>query len=490
MSASQDRDSASATPGSATPGSATPGSATPGSASHGHEAPGHAAGFAPAACEPVSTSADGPNGAPASPGGVSPSRSEGGPNRKGLSDLQVHAAGLAGLPGMTPVRLAKLLDGFEPILAWAAVRAGTHPADPERRFLAPARVTDLSDVETRHHRDGVSVLLPDMLEYPSMLVGDAGAPAVLFALGDPTILEHRPTVAIVGTRSATHYGRQVASELARDLAAEGVIVVSGLARGIDGAAHAGALRASCHDPAPPVAVVGTGLDVVYPSSNRELWEDVADRGAILSESALGTKPHPGVFPARNRIIAALSDVVVVVESHHNGGSMYTAEAAARRSIPVCAVPGSVKSRASDGTNALLVDGCAPVRDVDDVLVAVSLARTGMEDRHHEARTVRAGADLPRSRKADNDHRPRVDLGRPPNVTRGPRSGGGAESRAGQAMTPGQRAVLEAVDDTPTFLETILIRTDLSIASAAAACDRLAEMGELICGSGWWSRNRT
>ena len=336
------------------------------------------------------------------------------------SEVQVHAAGLVGLPGMTPVRLAKLLDGFEPVLAWRAVGAGTHPADPERRFLAPARATDLSDVEDRHQRAGVSVLLPDMVEYPSTLVGDPGAPAVLFALGDPTILGDRPTVAIVGTRSATHYGRQVASELAGDLAAEGVIVVSGLARGIDGAAHAGALRAGCHDPAPPVGVVGTGLDVVYPPSNRELWEEVADRGAIFAESSLGTKPHPGVFPARNRIIAALSDVVVVVESHYNGGSMYTAEAAARRSIPVCAVPGSVKSRASDGTNALLVDGCIPVRDVADVLVAVSLARTGMEDRHLEARAVRSAPDPRRSRNVVREPSPPGAAGRGPSLTRGPR----------------------------------------------------------------------
>ena len=135
--------------------------------------------------------------------------------------------------------------------------------------------------------------------------------------------------------------------------------------------------------APPVAVVGTGLDTVYPATNRELWEAVASRGAILSEAALGTKPHPGVFPARNRIIAALSDVVVVVESHRGGGSLYTAEAAARRSIPVCAVPGSVKSRASQGTNGLLVDGCTPVRDAEDVLVAISLARAAKYESHTE-----------------------------------------------------------------------------------------------------------
>jgi DNA processing protein len=305
--------------------------------------------------------------------------------------------------------------------------------------------------------------------YPSMLVGDPGAPAVLFALGDPTVLEGNPRVAVVGTRSATHYGRQVASELARDLAAEGVVVVSGLARGIDGAAHAGALRTGCRDSTPPVAVVGTGLDVMYPPSNRDLWTQVAARGAVLSESALGTKPHPGVFPARNRIIAALSDVVVVVESHRSGGSLYTADAAARRSIPVCVVPGSVRSRASDGTNALLVDGCTPVRDVTDVLVAVSLARAGVEQIRADARLIR------QSREPGGS------------VIDGVNRSGAVRAEANPIEhDPAQGAVLAAVDDVPTRFETILIRTGLSIASAATACDQLSEQGSLVAGAGWWS----
>src|ERR1019366_9489232 len=155
-------------------------------------------------------------------------------NRPGEGDVQAHAAALAGLPGMTPVRLAKLLDGFHPVLAWKAVRAGAHPADPRRKFATSARMIDVGEVGAHYVSAGVKVLLPETVGYPSMLVGDPGAPAVLFARGDPTTLEDKPRVAIVGTRSATHYGRQVASELASELATEGVIVVSGLARGIDG----------------------------------------------------------------------------------------------------------------------------------------------------------------------------------------------------------------------------------------------------------------
>jgi DNA processing protein len=292
------------------------------------------------------------------------------------------------------------------------------------------------------------------------------------------VLEGRRRVAIVGTRSATPYGCRVASELAADLAAEDVVVVSGLALGIDGAAHAGVVcrrrgTSSANDSiemaAPPVAVVGTGLDRPYPSSNAELWGRVSRTGSILSEAPLGSPPRPGAFPARNRIIAALSDVVVIVECHRNGGSMYTADAAARRSIPVCAVPGSVHSRASDGTNALLVDGCTPVRDAADVLTAVALARAGVEGPvrgRQTGRTLSAGT-----------------AGRPDGAASGRSTPAPPEPR----LSVRQLAVWRAVEDTPTTFESILLRSDLSVAEAAEACGQLVDMELLVDGAGWWSR---
>ncbi len=364
------------------------------------------------------------------------------------------AAALVGLAGMTPVRLARVLDGFNPSVAWSALQAGTHPADPDRRFRADARATDPTQVAGAYAAAAVCVLLPDRAGYPAALVGDPGAPAVLFALGAPSLLEGRPAVAVIGTRSATPYGRRVASELGADLAAAGVVVVSGLARGIDAAAHVGALAAGPLA-APPVAVVGTGLDRPYPRECEALWHRVAAVGAVLSEAALGTPPLPRVFPARNRIIAALADVVVVVECHRAGGSLYTAEAAARRSIPVCAVPGSVHSPASAGTNGLLADGCVPVRDATDVLAAVSL--------------VRAAKGMPA----------------PSAGCAGPSGRSPAEPHAG--LDHVQRAVLQAVEDTPTTLETLLIRTDLSLAALASAGEELVRRGLLTHGAGWWAR---
>jgi DNA processing protein len=354
-------------------------------------------------------------------------------------------------------------------MAWHALAAGAHPADRARRFEADAAVTDVAAVGEAYGRAGVSVLLRDTAGYPARLVGDRGQPAVLFARGDPIRVGRRPSVAVVGTRSATPYGRRVSAEIAADLSDAGVIVVSGLAKGIDGAAHAGVVHGSTLG-AEPVAVVGTGLDVVYPRSQADLWTAVGEIGVIFSEAPLGTLPRPRVFPARNRIIAALSDVVVVIECHHRGGSLYTADAAARRGIPVGAVPGSVRSPASTGCNALLADGCFPVRDAGDVLTAVNLVRADP--------LASCGSHLGRNERFAT-----------PTAVDGVRTGSADGARSGAVVTASeeQRRVWEAVDDHPTSLETILLRTGLPIAAIAMACDELVTREALVAGAGWWAR---
>jgi DNA processing protein len=388
------------------------------------------------------------------------------------------AAALAGLRGMGPVRLARILEDRAPEDAWQAIVAGTHPADRGRRFTVEARRTDTAAVGASYADAGVDILLPGAPGYPAALAGDAGAPAVLFARGRPGVASGGPSAAIVGTRSATPYGRRVASELGAALAAAGVTVVSGLALGIDGAAHAGAVRASGPGAAAPVAVVGTGLDVVYPAANAPLWAEVAEHGVILSEAPLGTPPRPRVFPARNRVIAALADVVVVVECHRTGGSFHTIDAAIRRSIPVCAVPGSVHSPASTGTNGLLADGCAPVRDATDVLVALSLARPAGRDRAvAEPGTYRTGMPEGSGGAGVGGTGPAAPQRPAPQC---------ATER--EARTAEEQAVLDAVDDTPTVVETILIRTDLDLATVASVAGRLVDRGVLDGGPGWFARS--
>ena len=384
------------------------------------------------------------------------------------------AAALIGLPSMGPRRLARLLSARHPEEVWEQLVAGCHPDGPGDDLTRDAGSVDPDEVAAGYAAAGVVVLLPDDDGYPDRLRHDPGAPAVLFATGRPSCLAGRPAVAIVGTRSATPYGRQMAQELGGDLADAGVVVVSGLAKGIDAAAHTGALRTEVGDPGPAVAVVGTGPDVVYPAATAGLWGEVARKGAIFSEAPLGTQPHPGVFPARNRIIAALADVVVVVECHHQGGSLYTAEAAARRGIPVGAVLGSVKSRASEGTNGLLVDGCTPIRDAADVLVAISLSTAGG-----------SGSHPPTDRLALTAAR---GLDRQPPSSQPPQLTGSDGVRSKPAEGSPTRQVLDAVESQPTSLETILLRTGLSVGAAAEACDHLVDSGHLRSGGGWWSRS--
>jgi DNA processing protein len=198
-------------------------------------------------------------------------------------------------------------------------------------------------------------------------------PPELWLLG--RALPKGPRVAVVGSRVATHAGLEVARRLGADLAAAGIPVVSGMARGIDGAAHTGALEAG----GPTVAVLGCGIDLCYPSSHRTLRDRIAAAGAVLTEYPPGTAPAPWRFPRRNRIIAALSVAVVVVEASDRSGALSTARHAADLGRDVLAVPGSVLSDRSAGTNRLIRDGATPVLETQD-LAAVSalqdaLART-------------------------------------------------------------------------------------------------------------------
>jgi DNA processing protein len=175
-------------------------------------------------------------------------------------------------------------------------------------------------------------------------------------------------VAIVGTRRATAYGRQAAERVAADLAAAGVTVISGLARGIDAVAHRAALEAGGRT----VAVLGSGPDVIYPAEHRRLADEIIAHGAIVSELAPGSKPDAQNFPARNRIISGLSLGVVVVEAPTRSGALITASFAGDQGREVFVIPGSVMSPASEGANALLRDGARLVRNGIDVLEDLSL----------------------------------------------------------------------------------------------------------------------
>jgi len=366
----------------------------------------------------------------------------------GLPD-EAFVVALSRLPGLGPSRLRALLSAWGPVDAWRAVHAGrvdaellgqTGKADPRAivaRWAAVARGLDPAEYWQAHRRAGIGVVVLGSAAFPAALAADDDPPAVLFCLGDPDHLAGA-RVAIVGTRDASSYGIDVAHRLGRDLAGCGVGVVSGLALGIDGAAHAGVLAV---DGAPPVGVVGSGLDRVYPRDHGRLWRRVAERGVLLSEYPLGAAPAPWQFPARNRIIAALADVVVVVESHITGGAMGTAVEADRRGRPVLAVPGPVTASSSAGTNQLLFEGRGPARDVTDVLLALGLE-------------------------------------------------GGHRREAGESRTTPVHAaatVLAATPWQPVGLEHLVLATGLDMGVVALALDDLELAGWVVRRGGWVER---
>ena len=210
-------------------------------------------------------------------------------------------------------------------------------------------------------------------DYPEILNDDQNAPPLLYSRGDLDLLNRR-RVGIVGTRNATEHGRTMAYKFGKVLSQNGVAVVSGLARGIDAAAHRGVLSAHSESSinAGPVAVVATGLDVVYPREHHGLWKEVGEQGLLLSENPPGTGPLPYRFPLRNRIIAALSEVLLVVESRLDGGSLITVREALDRGVTVMAVPGATSTKAAQGTNMLIRDGALVAIEPDDVLIALGL----------------------------------------------------------------------------------------------------------------------
>lgn len=209
---------------------------------------------------------------------------------------------------------------------------------------------------------GAKILAPTATEYPALLRQIPDPPLALYALGDASCLS-RHAVAMVGTRRPSAYGSSTAHRLAGDLAQRQIVIVSGLARGIDSASHRGALEVS----GKTVAVLGSGLDVIYPRENKKLAEQVIENGALISEFPLGTPPVPENFPIRNRIISGLSLGVVIVEAAEYSGSLITARLALEQNREVFAVPGNITSPQSFGPNLLIKEGAKLVDRWLDVI---------------------------------------------------------------------------------------------------------------------------
>jgi DNA processing protein len=282
------------------------------------------------------------------------------------------------------VRFRALLNAFgDAQSAWEASAEALEEAGLSPKLVAKVvklrSQVSLNLVWEKLQVGGIQVLTWDDEAYPRRLKEIDQPPPVLYLRGN-LLPEDEWAVAIVGTRRVTAYGRQVAEELATVLARNGVTVVSGLARGVDSIAHLAALNAGGRT----IAVMGTGVDQIYPPENQRLAEKMLQQGALVSDYAVGTPPVGTNFPPRNRLISGLTLAVVVVEAGLTSGALITASFAAEQGRDVFAIPGNITAPQSQGTNRLILDGAAPLLNPQQVLEALNLT---MLTEHRAARRV-------------------------------------------------------------------------------------------------------
>ncbi|MGB2815165.1 MAG: DNA-processing protein DprA [Dehalococcoidales bacterium] len=280
--------------------------------------------------------------------------------------------GFSLVPGIGRVRFAQLENHFGSLKdAWQATPAELKKAGLDRNVVQAITTwqpkISLDDEMEKLAHYGVKVFKYKDETYPSRLKEIYDYPPLLYVRGE-LMPQDEWCLAVVGTRRATVYGRQVTEEIVSDLAQSNITVVSGLAKGIDTIAHQAALDAGGRS----IAVFACGLDVVYPGENADLARKVMQQGALISEYPLGTKPRPDNFPRRNRIMSGLSMGVLVVEAGETSGAIITAQFALEQNREVFAIPGSILSSASRGTNHLIQEGAKLVRDYTDILEELNL----------------------------------------------------------------------------------------------------------------------
>ncbi len=278
--------------------------------------------------------------------------------------------------GIGAVRMRALLAYFDSLEdAWRASPDQLQEAGLSSKLIEMVTKVragvDLEKIWAQIEAQGISVLTWDDELYPPRLKEIEQPPPVIYVRGGITLDDHF-AVAIVGTRRITPYGRQITEELASFLAGQGVTVVSGLARGVDAAAHSAALKAGGRT----IGVLGSGVDKIYPPEHLPMAEKMMKQGAVVSDYAVGTAPESTNFPPRNRIISGLSMATVVIEAGVTSGALITAEFAAEQGREVFAVPGSILAPQSKGTNKLIQNGAHPLLSPQDLVQALNLTRAG------------------------------------------------------------------------------------------------------------------
>lgn len=263
-----------------------------------------------------------------------------------------------------PITFYKLLDIYKD----AATALAELPKYPKYKIYP----RDLAKAEIdKAQKLKIEIITRLSPHYPESLNHIEDAPPVLYLAGNPQVLQNPFSLSIVGARNASINGRKTASKIAYDLTNSGVLIISGMARGIDSAAHKGAMYANNQQGA-TLAVLGTGVDVIYPSENKALYQQILQNGAIISEFPLGSEAQSSNFPRRNRIVSALSMGTLVVEATLHSGSLITARLALEQGKDIFAIPGSPQDSRALGPNKLIKDGATLVENAEDILQALQL----------------------------------------------------------------------------------------------------------------------
>jgi DNA processing protein len=274
---------------------------------------------------------------------------------------------LKSIPGVGNITFPALVDKFVslPAIFTAPVpQLTTIPGISKKTATAIACFKDWDKIKREldlTYKAGIKITTYSDELYPAKLLNIYDRPAFIYVKG--TLTKDEINIAMVGSRQASTYGKYTTERISRELSIKGITIVSGLARGIDAAAHRGALTAQGRT----IAVMGSGLDIIYPPENKKLYAEIEQSGAVISEYSLGTPPLANNFPARNRIISGMSYGVVVVEAGEKSGSLITARLALEQGREVFAVPGSIDSAGARGTNKLIKQGAKLVENIDDIL---------------------------------------------------------------------------------------------------------------------------
>lgn len=283
-----------------------------------------------------------------------------------------------------PITFYKLLNIYQD----AAVALAELPKFPKYKIF-PRKQAE-HELETADKK-GIRIIPQYSEIYPQNLKHLEDAPPVLYVKGHPEVLSHPLALSIVGARNASINGRKTASKIAYELTNNNVTIISGMARGIDSAAHKGAMYAQ-NQQGPTIAVLGTGVDIIYPRENATLYEQISTQGAVISEFPLGCEPQANNFPRRNRIVAALSMGTLVVEATLHSGSLITARLALEQGKDIFAIPGSPQDARALGPNKLIKDGAVLVENAEDILEV--LAINNQKQINHYVDNLQKNADIP------------------------------------------------------------------------------------------------